>query len=546
MEATPDQKFLTRPEAKVESVESLVARVKAGGLRVPYFQRGLRWDSSDVRALFDSISKGLPVGSLLVWKKEAKSADVTIGPLEFEAGAVHDAWWVVDGQQRLTSLAGALLRSLPLSRYPIDPYVVYFDPETSTFQQPPRNGTVPDSWVALPYLLDAAQLSEFVMEWPHGSNKEWRKTLFDVGKRIREYQIPIYLVETNDVEVLKEIFYRVNKSGRAMLWEEVHDALYSSENQPKTSIAQLEAFISELGWGKVEAGSLATILLAMRGKDVTRNIAEHRREDKDVLKGAVSEAFEVLPRAISFLRFEAHIPHVRLLPKMFYLEIATRFFALHPQPKMRSLELLKRFFWRFILGRHGTIGPTKDLSEQTLRRKAIRAIGGNEELSVQRLLQLAPKRDEQFFFHGQKFDARSAISRTAGLLLSTLGPRHLKTGELLDVTTLFESEGRGAFLNVVGGRHQGMGRILHPKIASVSKFLKQVELAEPPNSERLASHAIYEQERMALRAEHESEFCDLRSEKLEIIASDLAERFAAFDHPDKDRPTLDYILSQLG
>jgi len=398
IESPTDSKLLSRPEARVESVESLVRRVQSGGLRIPYFQRGLRWDSVDVRSLFDSMSKGLPVGSLLMWKKEAASATIRIGPLELEAPARHDAWWVVDGQQRLTSLTGALLRSLPLSQYPSDPFVVYYDVETSSFRRPGRSGTVPDSWVPLPYLLDAAQLSEFVMEWSYGSDKEWRGRLFEVGKRIRDYQIPIYLVETDDVEILKEIFYRINKSGRAMRWDEVHDALYSSENVPRTSIAQLESFLAEHGWGKIEASRLTSILLAMRGKDVTRTMADHRKDDKDILQGAVSDAFIVLPKAINFLRFEAQIPHLRLLPRMFYLEIAARFFALHPVPKVRSLELLKRFVWRFILSSHGTVLDQPELSEQTLRRKAIRAINSDEEQSVQRLLELAPSRDEQFLF----------------------------------------------------------------------------------------------------------------------------------------------------
>jgi len=39
--------------------------VYRGHVRVPSFQRGLRWEASDVQDLFDSIYRGYPIGSLL-------------------------------------------------------------------------------------------------------------------------------------------------------------------------------------------------------------------------------------------------------------------------------------------------------------------------------------------------------------------------------------------------------------------------------------------------------------------------------------------------
>ena len=36
-------------------------------MRVPHFQRSFRWDARDVGLLFDSILRGYPVGSVLLW-----------------------------------------------------------------------------------------------------------------------------------------------------------------------------------------------------------------------------------------------------------------------------------------------------------------------------------------------------------------------------------------------------------------------------------------------------------------------------------------------
>src|ERR1700687_1268856 len=125
--AEPRRSLERTPEARGASVAGLVAHARRGRLRVPRFQRGLKWESSDVCALFDSIYRGLPIGSLLVWKHPAAAARVRLGPLALGADEGGDAWWVVDGQQRIPSLAAALARPWPPPPDVPDPYVVFFD-----------------------------------------------------------------------------------------------------------------------------------------------------------------------------------------------------------------------------------------------------------------------------------------------------------------------------------------------------------------------------------------------------------------------------------
>src|ERR1700716_3494984 len=97
-----------RPEADTETVVELVEMVRRGAVRVPSFQRPLRWKAGDVVALFDSVYQGYPIGSFLLRKGKAEAARVRIGPLRIDAPETHSALWVVDGQQRLTALAAGL------------------------------------------------------------------------------------------------------------------------------------------------------------------------------------------------------------------------------------------------------------------------------------------------------------------------------------------------------------------------------------------------------------------------------------------------------
>jgi hypothetical protein len=98
----------TRPGAITFDLDDLVELAWSGQLRVPHFQRDFRWTRQDVIRLFDSIVKRYPVGSLLLWRRPAPAQRLTLGALRIDAPKVDQALWVVDGQQRVTSLANAL------------------------------------------------------------------------------------------------------------------------------------------------------------------------------------------------------------------------------------------------------------------------------------------------------------------------------------------------------------------------------------------------------------------------------------------------------
>ncbi|MBK9644383.1 MAG: DUF262 domain-containing protein [Deltaproteobacteria bacterium] len=97
-----------RPRAESLKVEDLISAAEEGRLRVPEFQRPLRWSSKNVVELFDSIVRGFPIGSLLLWSKELPAGVQRFGPVEVQAPAQREGLLLVDGQQRVTALIAAL------------------------------------------------------------------------------------------------------------------------------------------------------------------------------------------------------------------------------------------------------------------------------------------------------------------------------------------------------------------------------------------------------------------------------------------------------
>jgi hypothetical protein len=541
VERIPTADVLQRlPEARTETVSDLVTYAQQGKIRIPTFQRPLNWESRNVVELFDSIYRGLPIGSLLLWKQKAEAARIHLGPLEVVAPEVAEAWWVVDGQQRITSLAASLLRPLPIPVAPAieDPFVVYFDASALRFEPPRKSGEVPADWVPLPALLDAARLSEWVHDWSLGSDRERRQRVFEAGKRIREYKLPLYLVETTNAELLRQIFYRVNNSGKPLKWSEVHDALYGHDVQSPSTTVQLARELASLGMGRLDKRTITTCLFALRGLDVTRPLSEHQQRDPDVLRGAVADALPVLRQVLAFLQTKASIPHLRLLPRMMVLEVLTRFFVLHPEPRTRTKTLLVRWIWRTLLG-------DWHLDERTFERRAIAAVTDNEESSVQQMLKLAPVTRPTIEL-ADAFDARTAGSRLALLALASLSPRDLRDERPIAVPNLIETRETDAFAFIVrkqsvDGVHGPENRLLHENVPSLRSVLVERIAKRGVDDPVLRSHGI-DPDAAHILEQDIGGFLKKRRRRIQQTLEDLGDRLAEWGR-DNDRPTLDYLLS---
>ena len=104
------------------TVKDLVGMIARGELRLPEMQRRYVWRSTRVRDLLDSLYRGYPSGSILVWETEVERPvhDMAV-PQEESPFMGHKL--LLDGQQRLTSLS-AVIRGEPVTvrgrKKPID------------------------------------------------------------------------------------------------------------------------------------------------------------------------------------------------------------------------------------------------------------------------------------------------------------------------------------------------------------------------------------------------------------------------------------------
>ena len=95
-------------EKTEKTVEALVSMIENGELGLPEMQRPYVWRSTRVRDLLDSLYRGYPSGTILLWESD-KPVPQRKTALEQEASPVrNNCLLLLDGQQRLTSLAAVI------------------------------------------------------------------------------------------------------------------------------------------------------------------------------------------------------------------------------------------------------------------------------------------------------------------------------------------------------------------------------------------------------------------------------------------------------
>lgn len=538
-----------RPEAATFQVQRLVERVLLGEARIPPFQRGFRWGAEDVLDLLDSVYRGFPIGTLLLWKKPAEAAGLDLGPLHIDAPAMRDALWVVDGQQRLTSLV-AVLACPEAVRPEHRKFEVFFDlaarredpashARSGRFRHRPHEGPVPPSWLPMSVIVRPETLDEWVDA--HLSDRELRKLARQVSTAFREYGVPAYIVTAGDEHVVKTMFDRTNNTGKRLEKDEVFNALHGGGQTP-SDLGALAAALDPLRFGQIDPKWLLKTLFALRDKDVTQIQAKRLRDLRaEDLGGALADTEKALERAIVFLRRDADIPHIELLPYRFPLLVLARFFHAHEAPLPRSRALLARWVWA------GAITGEHRAEKIPYVRQALRAMRGEEggeppgeEESVQRLLSMVTWRSpaETAPVDVAHFRFGTAEARLWLLALSALRPRHVVGGAPLDVGPLLATKRGAAMLHLVPldapgldverWRHHLANRVLHPPFADGTAILEHLAASA---DDVLRSHAFDARAAAALRAGDRAAMLEARAAHLLSHVTSHLDRHARWIEP---------------
>lgn len=522
-----------RPRIEFRTPRDLVDDVLSGRVRLPPLQRGFKWTATDVTALFDSVLRGYPIGSLLFWQRPAPAQSLRVGPLTIDADAQDVAYWVVDGQQRIVSLVGALVASSDTT----DPrFGVHLDVRDGTFHTAGVRQQVPPAWMPVSVLLDAGRLLSWLRAAaPHLTDQQI-ETADRAAEAIQDYRIPAYVLRASGEAEVLEVFLRTNMSGRALSKTEIFTALNSglTSTGAPLDLADVARSSTEVGFGSLSDGVVMRCILAWRGRDVFRTDLrpefDSAADRAETLQGVAS----ALRIVVDFLRRDAGIPHARLLPYSSVLPVLVRFVRLHGAPAGRPATLLRRWVWRGAIAglRRQGIGPG-DVRVQ------LEAIERPDAFTAsQSLLRSVPSYPDT----PVELDRPSFAG--AGTRISTLGllsadPRDLTTGETVDIVALLHS---GSLLApIVDDRAQPLGGSLANRVvgsAGAGRTVRDLLVSAEPAV--AAGHLVDADGQRLLADRQDAAFLERRAQAAAGAIKHHIDRMAEWGARD-GRPVADAI-----
>ena len=300
-----------------------------------------------------------------------------------------------------------------------------------------------------------------------------------------------------------------------------------SGTQPLSDVSSLAEALVSLGFGRIEERVVLSVFLAIRGEDPAGGLRQVAAEN---LQDALSQTRSAFRKAIVFLRDTALFPHVSLLPSRGALPILAVFFHAHGAPGPRTRQLLTRWTWRRAV--QGSQGATRSWQE-TIRAGFPR----NEDEAVKGLLadvSATPLKKSGPL----RFDPQSAETRLHLAVLAALHPRHLMTGEEIEIAALCETpDGPAVSLSAEPARLAS--HLLHPQLEEAQL---RDRLAECSDEEILRSHLISATSQEALRRKNLKDLLDSREEDLRHYIESFLQSKAEWNASDRDRPALASLI----
>lgn len=370
--------------------------------------------------LFDSIQRGYPIGSLLFWKKDAPAdPDYRIGNAPWPLKEEPEAWWIVDGQQRITALAAALMEL----DHRLDPrWLVKYDPARNEFQPGPLDASEVGRVVPVSTLGDLRRLGRWLAT--SSLDDALLERVENVQQRILDYDLSAYVLETTSPEALEGVFARVNSTGVRMRSDEVFQALFGQRRAQRDSVdlnALQQACDLEF-FGEPPRGEVLKAVLAMSGQDPTKRLEALGEQAISRLVG-MTDASDALVRTVGFLQASpdsvepgAGIPCYAFLPYPIVFVVLARWFHVHPSSSAETRRLLAQWLWR------GAVTGVHERAAVSRFRRQLKLVEGkSERADLDALIGNAgdPGRVDWTL---QPFHARNAASRLEILALLTRTP----------------------------------------------------------------------------------------------------------------------------
>lgn len=205
------------PEPRLEhraiKIKELIGDYRAGRIVIPEFQREYVWRRSKAPRLIDSLYRGFPISSLLLWISTDEARARRRDPRPSRAALMS---WLIDGQQRVITLSRCMSGDEGID--------VVFHPEQQQFRLANAATGRDPSWFRLADIWDDEGYRHLRRNLPPGPRGESREARFERVRRILDYEVPAVRMVDHSFDDAVDAFTRINTLGVKLKKEDIESA----------------------------------------------------------------------------------------------------------------------------------------------------------------------------------------------------------------------------------------------------------------------------------------------------------------------------------
>ena len=352
-----------QPKPQNQKYHELIFNMEKGIIKIPKFQRDFVWDLEKSANLLDSILKGYPIGTIIIWKTKDRLHNIKkLGNMELpDTPPGEYAQYVLDGQQRLTSLFVAKKGLKIKKENKVIDYKNIFvnldhvddsEPIVSINRAPSQSVTV--------YELLNETITFFGKNY---SDKYWDK-IDTLRKSFENYDFSTIVIDDYPIEKATDIFNRINTTGTELSLFEIMVAKTYDESKSFDLSEKYEELKNELSYVSYtipKAQILQCISMNLKNECTRKAILHISKEE---IIDVWDDTIIAIKSAIDHFKDMYKIPVSNLLPyPALVVAFSYFFFKNKNNPTVNQDKYLQEYFWKSALTSRFTSAVEAKLSQ---------------------------------------------------------------------------------------------------------------------------------------------------------------------------------------
>lgn len=405
-----------------EKITDLAEDVLDGTIRLPRFQRDFVWTRQQVLDLLDSIARGYPIGSFLLWRSTFDLAsESTIADLAVEIRDDGDeTTYLLDGCQRLSTICGAL--HWEPDGDPESFWNLVYDLEGERFLH--RHDLADPTTSQVPLRL----LNTPSVYFPrlNDLSAELQRRAGALFERITGYEVATVTLQATPLSEVGRIFERVNTRGTPLTTVElVRAATWRPDFDLLEEIDGIRGALARKHYALIDRRLALRAIAAAAGKGfTTAHVEELPFLDTQALRSAVDATQEAACRAVDFLTTEIGTPTAEALPYANQFAVVVELFRQVPRPTSAQYAAMRGWFWQTALTGYYDGWNTKKMAADLAAIERFRQ--GAKTIDVQ-----CPPLSTRLWT-AEQYRRDSSRTKALALMLAAAGPLDLRTGARID------------------------------------------------------------------------------------------------------------------